>query len=497
MILLGTFRQRLCVLSLPVLLGPWMAVAQPTDTFRSWNQPVVPFRIIGNVYYVGASDVTSFLITTPAGHILLEGGFAETAPLIEKNVRELGFKLEDVKILLNSHAHFDHAGGLAELKRLTGARLIVSEPEAEMLARGGRGDFHYGDQLPFPPGKADRIIGDKGEIQLGGVVMTALLTPGHTKGCTTWTMKTTEEGKSYDVVFMGSISIPGYRLTNNTNYPNIAADYARSFKILKALPCDVFLAPHGFVFSLKEKMAGKGGKTNPFIDPQGYRKTIENAEHDYENQLHPPHAKLLNAPPAHPDPSGRFLFYLHGAIVEGSDGRPVSPDYGPYEYQKIIERFADDGFTVISEIRPAKTDPAFYGKKVASWVDQLIQAGIPARNISMVGASKGGVIAAHVSALLRQPDLRFVILAGFFRNLESERNLSLHGRVLSIHDASDVFAIAPDDYFKQSPDLSDGESLVTQTGLGHGLVFQPHPAWYAPAVAWISRDLNEKRPAPR
>jgi hypothetical protein len=152
---------------------------------------------------------------------------------------------------------------------------------------------------------------------------------------------------------------------------------------------------------------------------------------------------------------------------------------------------------VISEIRPAKTDPAFYGKKVASWVDQLIQAGIPARNISMVGASKGGVIAAHVSALLRQPDLRFVILAGFFRNLESERNLSLHGRVLSIHDASDVFAIAPDDYFKQSPDLSDGESLVTQTGLGHGLVFQPHPAWYAPAVAWISRDLNEKRPAPR
>ena len=268
-----------------LLLSPWVMKAQSTETFRSWNQPIAPFHIIGNVYYIGASDVTSFLITTPAGHIVIDGGFVETAPLIEKNIRDLGFKLEDVKVLLSSHAHFDHAGGLAELKRLTGARLIASEPEAQQLARGGKGDFHYGDWGAFPPVTADQTVKDGEKVELGGVTLTAHLTPGHTKGNTTWTMKTSEGDRSYDVVVMGSLSAPGYKLVNNTNYPNIVADYTHSFAVLKKLPCDVFLSQHGFNFSLKEKMAGKDGKENPFIDPAGYRKAIEQADRSLEKQL--------------------------------------------------------------------------------------------------------------------------------------------------------------------------------------------------------------------
>lgn len=278
-------------------MGAWLAVftfllagaapGQPNETFRSWNQPVKPFRIIGNLYYVGASDIASYLITTPQGHILIEGGFVETAPLIEKNIRTLGFKPEDVKYLLSSHAHFDHAGGLAELKRVTGAKLVASAADAELLASGGKGDFHYGDQLPFPPVQADQTVGDQEQIHLGGMTVVARLTPGHTKGNLSWTTKVTEAGKGFDVVVMGSVSFPGYKLLNNPHYPGIAADYARSLAMLKALPCDVFLAPHGFIFSLKEKMgrlkAGPG--TNPFIDPQGYRQAVEDAERAYQKEL--------------------------------------------------------------------------------------------------------------------------------------------------------------------------------------------------------------------
>jgi len=313
------------------------AQAQSNDTFRSMNQPVAPFRIIGNVYYVGASDIASYLIVTPQGHLLIEGGFEETAPQIEKNIATLGFKLEDVKILLSSHAHLDHAGGLTELKRLTGAKLVASAADAELLARGGRGDFQYGDQLPFPPVKVDRVVGDKDEIQLGGVTIVARLTPGHTKGNLTWTTTVTEGGKTYNVVVMGSVTHYKYPLVDNANYPEIAADLTRSFEMLKILPCDVFLAPHGYVFSLKEKMGrlNANAAENPFIDPQGYRKAVEDGERAFQNDLESERRVILRAPPVHPDKASKYLIYLHGAIVEGSDGQPVSNQYGAYEYQKI------------------------------------------------------------------------------------------------------------------------------------------------------------------
>ena len=274
-------------LVLLALLLPVAIDAQRDETSRSWNRPVKPFRIIGNVYYVGAYEVSAFLITTPQGHILLDSGFAETVPQIRDNLKRLGFKLEDVRLLINSHAHYDHAGGLAELKALTGARLAASEADAAQLAAGGRGDFQWGDTLPFPPVKADRILHDGDTVEVGGVWLVAHLTPGHTKGNTTWTMEVKDGGKTYNVVFIGSTSAPGYKLVNNTKYPKIVADYQRSFRVLESLPCDVFLGPHGSFFGLQEKMAKleQGAAINPFIDPQGYRQFVQESKESFYEQL--------------------------------------------------------------------------------------------------------------------------------------------------------------------------------------------------------------------
>ena len=275
------------LLTVLLLLGPMSVPGQQDEVSRSWNQPVTPYRIIGNVYYVGASEVTSFLIVTPKGHILLDSGFSETVAQIKQNIGALGFRLEDVKILINSHAHYDHAGGLAELKELTGAKLMASEADAALLANGGKGDFHFGDRLSYAPVKADRILRDGDTIELGGVKMTAHLTPGHTKGCTTWTMKVKEGLKLYDIVFVGSTSVPGYKLVDSPTYPAIAADYARTFRILKRLPCDVFLASHGSFFSMQEKAERKAGqpKANPFVDPRGYRSFVAQTERAFAAQL--------------------------------------------------------------------------------------------------------------------------------------------------------------------------------------------------------------------
>lgn len=253
------------------------ASGQATEEWRSWNQPVEPFRIAENLYYVGASDIASYLITTPEGHILIDGGFVETAPQIAANLVKLGFKVSDVRILLNSHAHFDHAGGLAALKTATGAKLFASAADATLLESGGKGDFRFGDEGLFPPVAVDRRLADGEAVTLGGATLTARLTPGHTRGATTWTFK----AGSFDVVLVSSASILDYRFVGAESYPGIAADYEHTFAVLKSLPVQIFLAPHGGFFDLagKRERAARGmGLRNPWVDPAGYKAWVARAE---------------------------------------------------------------------------------------------------------------------------------------------------------------------------------------------------------------------------
>ena len=270
-----------------LLVSPFFLLAQKTETERSWNQPVEPFKIIGNIYYVGASEIASFLIATPQGHILIDGGFVETAPQILANIKKLGFKPGEVKYLLNSQSHSDHAGGFAELKRATGAKLAIMEQDKAEVEAGGRGDFAWGDTMLFPAVKVDRTLHDGDALALGGASLKALRTPGHTKGCTTWTTTATENDKPYNVVWVCSTTAPGYKLVGNTQYPNIVQDYRRTFEILKKLPCDVFLASHGNFFNLEEKskQIRADAARNPFIDPDGYQQFLERTQRDFETEL--------------------------------------------------------------------------------------------------------------------------------------------------------------------------------------------------------------------
>ena len=268
------------------LLATKSLFAQADETSRSWNKPVAPFRIVGNLYYVGAIEITSYLITTPEGHFLLDGGFVETAPQIEHNIAELGFKLTDVKFLLNSHAHYDHAGGLAELKKVTGAKFLASEGDAPLLRSGGHGDFRFGDTLTFPPIAPDQIVHDGEAIRLGNQMVVAHLTPGHTKGCTTWTTKIRDGDKVYDVVFVGSQSALDYKFVGQESYPGITADFERSFALLNHLPCDIFLASHASFFHFVEKHERLlRGDANAFIDPNGYKAYLRESEQEFHNKL--------------------------------------------------------------------------------------------------------------------------------------------------------------------------------------------------------------------
>lgn len=269
-------------LLLLLFLAPAAAFAQPDPVSRSWNQPVAPFRIAGNLYYVGASDIASYLIATPKGLIVIDGGFAETAPVIRQNIATLGFDYAKVKIILNSHAHYDHVGGIDAIRRETGATFISSAGDAPLLARGGKDDPQFGDRFLYAPIEPDRLIADGGRVTLGGTTLTAHLTPGHTKGCITWTMTVRENGKPLHVVFAGSASVPSeYRLAGNPRYPNAIADYRHTFAVLKSLPCDIFLASHGNFFDLQGKLA----RHDSFVDPNGYREYVAASEQRFEKRV--------------------------------------------------------------------------------------------------------------------------------------------------------------------------------------------------------------------
>jgi metallo-beta-lactamase class B len=259
------------------------------QTNSDWTTPFPPYRVIGNVYYVGSKGLASYLITTPAGHILINSSLESSVPLIRASIEKLGFHLEDVKILLISHAHWDHCAGSFLVKELTGAKYMVMQPDVPVIESGGKSDFAYGKSPGswYEPVKVDRVLRDRDEVQLGDTVLTAHLTPGHSKGCTTWTMQAREGGKSYNVVIVGSPNVnTGYKLVQNPLYPNIAADYARMFRVLKALPCDIFLGAHGEYFDMQAKFARmKPGGPNPFIDPDGYKQYIAEKELAFRLEL--------------------------------------------------------------------------------------------------------------------------------------------------------------------------------------------------------------------
>lgn len=278
--------RKLIIILTILFAASFTAFAQRTETERSWNQPVAPFKIIDNIYYVGASDVTSYLITTPKGHILIDSGLPETVPQITANIAKLGFKLSDVKIILNSHAHYDHAGGIAELRRLTNAKVFVSTGDLPLFRSGGLGDPNYDDKFPFEALIPDGTFGDGKQIKLGSVSLRANITAGHTPGCTTWTTTAKEQKKNYNVVFICSTSAPDYRLIDNPKYPNIVADYNSTFERLKKMPVDIFLASHGSTYGLLEKVAklNQGGP-NPFIDPEGYRAYLVQSADNFRKSL--------------------------------------------------------------------------------------------------------------------------------------------------------------------------------------------------------------------
>jgi metallo-beta-lactamase class B len=258
--------------------------------FDAWKAPVPPRHLIGNIHYVGAMGVSSFLITTSEGHFLLDTGFEDMAPLILRGMEQLGFRLSDVRILLSSHAHIDHVGGHALMQRLTGAQIFASAADARVLASGGADDFIPGpkDLLTYGAVKADRIVADGEEVTLGDTTLTAHLTPGHTRGATTWTMKVTDHGQTYRVVFFSSASInSGTSLVRDPAYLGIVADFEMTFSRLKEMPCDVFLAPHGGQFAMAGKFArlDQGEVPNPLIDPDGWRGLIAGTEKAFRDQL--------------------------------------------------------------------------------------------------------------------------------------------------------------------------------------------------------------------
>jgi metallo-beta-lactamase class B len=260
------------VFSLFVFTAALLAQANP-----DWHRPFPAFKIAGNLYYAGTADLAVYLVNTPQGNILINSDYEQDVPLIRTSIEQLGFQYKDTKIVLISHAHGDHDAATGLIKKETDAKLMVMDadvPEEESTARGR------------PGAHVDRILHDGDKVELGGTTLTARLTPGHTKGCTTWTMQVQEGGRTLNVVIVGSPNVnPGYILVGNKNYPQIAQDYVKTFAVLKGLACDVFLGAHGAYFGLKDKYEKrKAGGPNPFIDPAGYKAYIAERESTFRKE---------------------------------------------------------------------------------------------------------------------------------------------------------------------------------------------------------------------
>jgi len=275
------------ILGALLLAAPWLHAHTNPD----WTTPIAPFHIAGNLYYVGGRDLASYLIVTPQGDILINSSLESSVAMIRGSVEQLGFKYKDIKILLISHAHFDHDAGSAELIRETHAKYMVMDGDVSVVESGGATDFAYAKD-PYAPVKVDRVLHDGEAVKLGGTALIAHKTAGHTRGCTTWTMQVKEAGRPLNVVIVGSWNVnPGWRLVDRpdqpASYPGIAADYRRTFVTLKGLQCDIFLGAHGAYFGMLAKLdrIKAGAKENVWIDPSGYLAAVAEREQAFETEL--------------------------------------------------------------------------------------------------------------------------------------------------------------------------------------------------------------------
>jgi metallo-beta-lactamase class B len=254
----------------------------------SWERPLPPFRIADNLYYVGTEGLSVFLITTPAGHILVDGAMGSSPPLIEASIARLGFRPADVKFILSSHAHYDHAAGIARLKSDTGAQVVAGERDKPALEAGRYAGSEELRAYDFAPVKVDRTVRQGDVVRLGGVAVTAEATPGHTAGCTSWSLPVVIDGKTHRALIYCSTSVAANRLAGGRGpqYPGIVADYRRSFAKLRADKAEVFLALHAEQWGLKDKLAKmKPGAPSPFVDPGELGRVMRASEADFETQL--------------------------------------------------------------------------------------------------------------------------------------------------------------------------------------------------------------------
>jgi metallo-beta-lactamase class B len=260
-------------------------------TYLKWDEPVEPIRIVGPLYFVGTRGLSSWLFTTRKGHILLNSGTAKSGPLISGSIRKLGFKPEDIRIIINGHGHSDHAGAFSYLKQLSGAQVAIMQEDVGLIEDGGKSDFHYGGDWQImgqPPVKVDRVLRDGDQVQLGELLLTAHHTPGHTRGATTWTTTVVEGGEAYVIVFPdGGGFNPGYRVAGgDPSYPGIEGDYRRTLHVWEMLKPDIWLAHHTEYFGMeaKRRRAGSEG-VNAWVDPEGYRQFVASKRRAFEDEV--------------------------------------------------------------------------------------------------------------------------------------------------------------------------------------------------------------------
>lgn len=285
----------LAVFLLAIATVAWAQGGAPASSCANcpvWNKPQQPFRIYGNAYYVGPHGLTSILLTSKAGHILIDGALPESVPLIVANIRTLGFRIEDVKLIVNSHVHFDHGGGIAELQRLSGAKVAASPWSAEVLTKSGvgKGDPQFGVISPIALVPHADTLRDGQTLRVGDIKLTAHFTPGHTPGGTSWTWKSCENGRCLNLVYsdsMTAVSADGFRFSDSREYPTVVQDFRKSFAFLRSAPCDILLTSHPEASGLWQQLEGrqKGVRPDPLISPNACKKLAERAAEQLRRRL--------------------------------------------------------------------------------------------------------------------------------------------------------------------------------------------------------------------